>query len=176
MEPLCQSRHIKLRRYEVSLRRSMDCFNKVLQQSPFNIMLQNPISYQFRHWQLKQKNSFVISLSKRSSLNSFQTISQSRKISQKTPQNLVKDPQKIRDKKSFKRENSEKSREGTFASPYISLIVRSKGINKDQRARTVSPGRKEQENKKLAQKKTFGVAHRQNKSFDNEICPWDIVQ
>lgn len=176
MEPLCQSRYIKLRRYEVSLRQSMECLNKVIQQSPFSIMLQNPISYQFRHWQLKKKNSFIVSLSKRSSLNSFQTIPQTRKVLKKNSQDLVKDPQKIRDKKTFSKENTNKIRAGAFVNPYISLVVRSKCMKKGQRARTVSPGRKEQENKKLAQKKMFGIAHRQNKSFDNEICPWDIVQ
>jgi hypothetical protein len=186
MEQSPQKRFLKLRRYEDSLRQSMQSFDKVCKSNPFHILIQNPISYQFRHWQLKKKKSFVLSLHNKPSYSHLTTIStHSRKISQLSAQDLTRETKgKVRVKKTKTSERSVSPifvKEVDMSTNDAALIVRSRNMGRAVRTRTVTPCRglkdcssEARRSQEIRSNKITLVENKLQKEqkIDNEIAPW----
>jgi hypothetical protein len=176
-----KNRFIKLKRYEDILRKSMESFNKIFEQTTFNFFYQNPISYRFEHRQLKKKGSFMLSLKKKSSLNQFKTMQgHKRHVSQPTSQETKKYADfRLR---TFNQKDLEiyKPKQRSLHSD-ASLVITPNRCKKQPRPRTVSPGirrkepstdQKQASGNKVVWQKYAGNPGNSNVSLDNEISPW----
>ena len=196
MDPICNNRFVKLKRYEDSLRKSMESFNKIFQQTNLGLLFQNSISYQFRHLQLKKKHNYIHLLNNKASISHLNTISaHSKKISELHSQNHCKEvkytkknPRGARSVERIEVSPSpsiikvEKQKE---LSPEITHIIPPYKITKDSRPKTVSPAIRGK-SKHLEPKKTSEIrivpvkllarGHMHNKSMDADLSPWTFVE
>ena len=186
MKSTYQSRFIKLKKYEETLRQSMESFNKLCQQSNFSFLYNKPSSYQFKHWQLKKKDSYILSMIKKPNISHDSTVSiHSKKIFQLNSQNLCKEIKNKQNEKSFLTSRSHSQpRERRVLSSDIPLVVKSQRFIKEKRPKTVSPARRWQggliEPKNSGDIKIIVQKHSrnkpgQNKSSDYDLTPWENV-
>ena len=183
MDIAYQNRFIKLKRYEDSLRKSMENFNKISQQTNFNIFFQNPASYQFKHLQLQKKNSYKMSLNKKTSFNHFNIVAaHTKKISQLNYKDFTNELKTIRKNRPEKSSDHQiKLRKKQCLSPDISKFLRIHNLRTEIRPKTVSPEHRRKEviieAKKAKDDQMFSNKSNElkHKSMDDDISPWKIV-